>query len=42
MMVLADWASGLRFDAEEIERTWRAGIEEGAPGAGERLRQQFA
>ncbi|TXI95132.1 MAG: insulinase family protein [Burkholderiaceae bacterium] len=42
MMVLADWASGLRFDAEEIEKERGVVLEEArlGKGAGERLRQQ--
>lgn len=42
MMVLADWASGLRFDADEIEKERGVVLEEArlGKGAGERLRQQ--
>jgi zinc protease len=43
MMVLADWATGLRFDAEEIEKERGVVLEEArlGKGAGERIRNQI-
>ena len=43
MMVLADWATGLRFDADEIEKERGVVLEEArlGKGAGERIRNQI-